>query len=193
MLGRVRLVGWRHNEMSRPSDRIEGRLTVVLVVAFVLLAPLTGMGAWNMAYQAESGQSSRVRQHLARVEAVLLDDAAHPGPTDGTGVPTDLWVARARWPIADGVENVGAIQVVGEHVAGDRIGLWIDEKGEPVTAPDASSPGTEAALATTIAVLGLLCVLVLTRATVRVVLDRRRMRSWQDEWSEIGPRWTRHR
>jgi hypothetical protein len=43
------------------------------------------------------------------------------------------------------------------------------------------------------AVLGLLCALVLIGASVRIALNRKRMRAWKNEWSEIGPRWTRHR
>lgn len=179
--------------MSRRSDRVEGRLGLLLVVAFFLVAPLMGAWVWNMAYRSEEGQNSRVRDRIARVEAVLLDDASEPAPTDGTGMPTELWVARARWSAPSGVEHVGAVQVVGKLLAGDRIGLWIDRNGEPVTAPEPAHPSTEAALATTVAVLAVLCALVLTKATVRLVLDRRRMRAWQDEWSEIGPRWTRHR
>jgi hypothetical protein len=193
MLGGVRLLAWRRSEISRRSDRFEGRLGVLLVVVFLLAAPLMGAWAWDMAYQSEKGQNDRVRENVARVEAVLLDDAAEPGPTDGAGMPTDLWVARARWSAPSGVEHVSTVQVTRSLLAGDRIGLWIDRNGEPVTAPEAAHPGTEAALATTVAVLAVLCTLVLARATVRVVLDRRRMRAWQDEWSEIGPHWTRHR
>lgn len=199
MLGEVRSrrlrrwLGWRGNEMSRRSDRIEGRLTVVLVVVFVVMAPLLGLWAANMAYQSEKGQDDRVRLHLARVEAVLLDDAAEPGPTESSEFPADVRVARARWLTAAGAEHVRTVQVAGEHAAGDRIAVWIDRDGELVTPPKRPNPGTQAALATTVAVLGLLCVLVLTRASVRVTLDRRRIREWQDEWSDIGPRWTRHR
>ncbi|NMO52246.1 hypothetical protein HH310_13700 [Actinoplanes sp. TBRC 11911] len=189
----MRLFAWRRSEMSRRSDRVEGRLGLLLVVAFFLVAPLVGAWVWNVAYRSEEGQSSRVRDRVARVEAVLLDDASEPAPSDGTGMPADLWVARARWSAPSGAEHVGAVQVAGKLSAGDRIGLWIDRTGEPVTAPEPPHPGTEAALATTVAVLAVLCALVLTKATVRLVLDRRRMRAWQDEWSEIGPRWTRHR
>jgi len=36
-------------------------------------------------------------------------------------------------------------------------------------------------------------VLVAARFAVRGLLNRRRMRSWRDEWLEVGPRWTRQR
>jgi hypothetical protein len=27
----------------------------------------------------------------------------------------------------------------------------------------------------------------------RRLLDRRRLRTWRDEWQEVGPRWSEHR
>jgi len=39
-------------------------------------------------------------------------------------------------------------------------------------------------LAAALAAIWLLC---------RRLLDRRRLRTWQDEWLEVGPRWSKYR
>jgi hypothetical protein len=184
--------GWHRNEMSRGSDRAERRLTVALLLVFALGAPLLGSWAGGGAYRSEQKSHDAVRRGLARVDAVLLDPATQPGPTDGTGLAVDIWVARVGWTAPAGGSHVGFVQLTAPRPAGDHIGLWIDEQGKPSSGPGHSIAGTKAALAATAAGLCLLGVVFIVRVSVRVVLDRRRMRSWQDEWDEVEPGWTSH-
>jgi len=186
-------LGWHRSEMSRGSDRAEGWLTVTLLLLFVVAAPLLGFWAGNLAYRSEKKEHDAVRLRLTRVDAVVIDAAAEPGPTDGTGMPVQIWVARARWTAPTGEYRAGYVQLAEQRPAGDHIGLWIDQHGLPAMGPRRAQPGTEAAVAASAAVLCLLSLLIIVRVSARVVLDRRRMRSWQQEWDDVEPRWTRRR
>jgi hypothetical protein len=149
----ARRLGWHRNEMSRGSDRAEGWLTVTLVLLFLLCAPLLGFGAGKLAYRSEKEAHDAVRLGLTRVDAVVLDAAAEPGPTDGTGMPAQIWVARARWTAPTGEYRAGYVQLAEQRPAGDHIGLWLDEHGVPAVGPRRAQPGTEATVAAIAAVL----------------------------------------
>jgi hypothetical protein len=189
----ARRLGWERNEMRRASDRIETWLTVSLLVVFVAAAVWAGGAAARMVYRADLRQQTWNRTHLFHVEAVLLEDPVVPGTADDAGSPVTPPMARARWTVPGGSQRVGIVQVAPDDRAGSRVATWIDDHGALSGPPGEVSPHTDAGLGATAAVLCLAAALFFVRQVVRGLLYRRRIRSWHQEWLEVGPRWSRHR
>lgn len=189
----ARRLGWDRNDMRRSSDRLEGWLTALLLLAFVVAAVWAGGATARGIYRSELRQQAWNSVHVFHVEAVLLEDPSTPGAARDAGSPLAQPVARARWTAPDGSLRTGVIQVDPEDRAGRQITTWIDDHGALSGPPEGVSPHTDATLAATGVVLCLAVLVALARRTVRTLLDRRRMRSWQQEWLEVGPRWSRRR
>lgn len=179
--------------MRRASDRIEALLAASLFLCFLVATPLAGGWVARSVHRADLRQQASDRLHLHNVEAVLIEDPQALGVADGTGLPVAQSVARARWTAPDGSVHVGTVQVAATDRAGGRIALWIDDQDLPSGPPAQLSPGADAVAAATGVALGVAAVLAAVHLAVRRLLDRRRLRSWQQEWLEVGPRWTRHR
>ncbi|MFI2435887.1 hypothetical protein [Streptomyces sp. NPDC018693] len=177
---------WRDNPLRRRSDRVEA--WIVLVAWFLALAGglLTGVAAGTAA--RDSLDARRAVAHP--VTAVLTENAPKSPPA--TGVGDGLVWAQVSWTDSDGVTHTGRAKVEPGVETGDRATVWTDGSGrlvaEPVTALAAELQlalmGTFTALATGTGVL-------LTAQLARRRLDRHRMRAWEAEWAQVGPRWRR--
>ena len=178
--------------MRRGSDRVERWLTAGVLLVFVVAVPLVAGGAARAMYRADVRDTRQDRGKLVRAEAVLLEDAARPYPGDD-GVAVDVLVARARWSGPDGRTHEGTIQVLADDKAGDRLAIWTDGRGTPTVPDPQPDPHADAAVVGTAAGLLLASVLGLLTCAGHSLLNRHRLRSWQFEWLEVGPRWTRHR
>jgi hypothetical protein len=187
----ARKLGWGRNDMRRGSDHVEWWLTAWVLLAFVVAVPLVAGEAAQAMYRTDVRQAQQERQKLVQVEAVLLDDAATPY-SGGTSVPADVPVARARWSGPDGLTHEGTLQVDTGDEAGARLMIWTDQQGTPTGPPLVPDPQTDAAVVGTAAGLGVAAVLGLLTCVAHGLLNRHRMRSWNDEWLEVGPHWTRH-
>jgi len=189
----LRLLGWHRNEMRRGTDRIEAWLTAWLLLVLIVAGLWVGNWAACVTYRSEVRQRESEREHRHQVSAVLLENPATPAATGDDGLPVGRPVARATWTAPDGSTHSGSIDVDPAERAGQRITLWVDDRGLPSLPPPGASPRLDAALAAIAAVLCLILALGVTRWAVGLVLERRRLRSWQREWSEVEPRWSRHR
>jgi hypothetical protein len=179
--------------MRRASDRVEGWLAMSLLLVFAVVAPFAGVWTAHSTYRAVLQRQTDDRLRRFHVEAVLLEGAVVPGRTDDAGVFAAEPVARARWTAPDGSSRLGIVQVAAGDPAGRQVSLWIDDHGEPIGPPAEVHPRTDAVAAASAVVLLLAGALFAVGLATRRLLDHVRIRSWRNEWLEVGPRWTRHR
>src|SRR4051812_21202059 len=71
----ARMLGLDRNPLRRPVDRVEARLTVLLVMTFLLVGPFVAWHTGEGAYR-EGRYVARITAHdHVRVPAVLAEDA----------------------------------------------------------------------------------------------------------------------
>ncbi|MBJ7338119.1 hypothetical protein [Mycolicibacterium sp.] len=150
--------------LVRTSDRIETLVLVVAVTVAVLAIPVaaavgTAVHDTRSRTYAEQAQS----RHIVTARAVT-DSAAVPHANS-----IDFTV-RARWNVF-GSNHDEVVPVTDRVTAGDRLDVWVDDRGEAVQAP--TPPGRAGQEALGAAVLSWLC--VAAAAAVCVGLSRRRL------------------
>ncbi|WP_416978188.1 hypothetical protein [Streptomyces sp. T028] len=180
---RVRWWRWRRNPLKRPTDVVEAWLVLVLWLCAVAAAALAGV--WAGAASAE--HLERQRTERQRVSAVLLENAE---PRSSSRVSTaPVWVG-VRWTGPDGASRTDRTRVEPGLRAGTRIMVWTDTQGRLTARPPSTSAGVLQATATGVLAASMATSAVLGAAAVgRGVLDRRRMRQWEEEWRQADLRW----
>jgi hypothetical protein len=183
--GLARRVGLDRNPMRRRTDRIEAWVTVVLALVFLIGGPLAAWLAADTVRREAVRASAGSSRDYVRVRAVLLEDTTMP--YDGAARPAPV---LASWTAADGTLRTGAVVLESPDTAGSVVVAWLDADGNPAPPPrPAPSPVVSAWAAGMLTTVVLVCVLSLVRATVRSRLDSRRLAEWQQEWTEVEPRW----
>lgn len=175
------------NPLRRASDRAETVLLVLLLLAFLVGAPLAALasGAWAhaSAQRAELAQQSSGRQ----VTAVLL--VAPPAPSFGSGGVYTY--SQARWMAPDGRAMTGLVPVIEGMVVGARVSVWATQDGQLTAPPMGDSQVTaRTVLGAVSGVTAVTVLLALAGLLVRLSLNRRRMAGWEADWRAAGPRWT---
>jgi hypothetical protein len=184
----ARRLGLDGNPLRRRTDRIAACLAALLVVVFLIGAPVLSVTAIDKA-----GRAGAIGQHAARswrqVSAVLRQAA--PTPSFSKEVVHSSWV-QARWTAPDGRPRAGAILVSTGMTAGHTVPLWVDAAGAP-TGPPPSRRAVLAreAIAGVVATAALGIVLLCLASAGRWVLDRRRLADWAAAWATVGPQWTK--
>jgi hypothetical protein len=175
------------NPLRRPADRAETIVLALLLVAFLVGAPLAAFasGTWvhAMARRAEVAQAASRHQ----VTAVVLTKAG----AAAVGSWNLASVAPARWTAPDGTVVTGELPVPAYTSAGAKVRVWTTRDGQPTSPPMGDSQVASmtqlgeiagaAAVAVLLAVVGVLA---------RSSLDKRRMAAWDADWQSTGPRWT---
>jgi hypothetical protein len=179
------------NPLRRRSDRIESGMMMTLILLFVVAGPLLGWWAGRAGYLAEKRAGEWERDHVHRVEAVLVADPETLGVSASRTTPPRA--ARATWVAPDGTPRSGIVPVVSAARRGDKIPIWVDDRGAQRPAPLDRDPAAQAFLAAGAVLLGVAAALAGIRAIGRAVLDRRRAAAWQREWQRVGPEWSRDR
>jgi len=178
----LRRLGWERNSLRRGTDRLEAWLNAVLLVLLVLIGGALAGYTGRAAYRDQARAAAWDRAHRFEVWAVLLDKPSAPQGT-----------ARGRWKAPDGTARTGPVATGETGGIGTWVPIWVDEKGAVAAAPPRRDPASQAAgvvaatlglVATALGAVWLLC---------RRLLDRRRLRSWQAEWVDVGPRWSKYR
>lgn len=175
------------NPLRRSADRAETIVLALLLVAFLVGAPLAALasGAWAhaMAQRAELAQTASAR----RVAAVVL--------TTPAATAVGSWFvaseSRARWTAPDGAVVTSEVLVPACTRVGATVPVWTTRDGQLTSQPigesqvaslaDLGEMAGAAAVALLLAIVGFLA---------RRSLDKRRMAAWDADWQATGPRWT---
>jgi len=174
------------NPLRRPADRAETIVLALLLVAFLVGAPLAALasGTWAhaMAQRAELAQVASRHQ----VTAVVLT-AAGPAAVGSWNLTS---VTPARWTAPDGAVVTSELPVPAYTSAGATFRVWTTRDGQLTSLPmgesqvasltDLGEIAGAAAVAVLVAVVGVLA---------RRSLDKRRMTAWDADWQSTGPRW----
>lgn len=180
----VRLWRWRSNPLRRRVDVVEAWL----VLGAWLFALVGGLIAGLATAEVVSRSVDRQREERRPVTAVLTEKAPERSPTETVG--DDLVWATVRWKTPDGSARTGEARVEPEAKKGTRTTVWTDRHGTLMAKPlnDAEAV-LQAVSAGLLAATGAGGAVWLAAWTVRVRLDRRRMRDWDAEWERADMRW----
>jgi len=182
----ARRLGLNGSPLRRRTDKIAVCLAALLVVVFLLGAPVVSMVAIGAAGRMAAGQ--QVTRSWRQVSAVVQKAAPAPPAWELSGY---TWV-RARWTAPDGRARAGQIPVSTAAAVGQTVRVWVDAAGTPTGPPP--NPGAviaDQAAAALAAVVTLGVTLVCLMCAVRWALNRRRLANWETEWAAVGPQWTR--
>ena len=183
----ARRLGRDSNPLRRRSDVIEAWLAPVAIVVFLTLSPLVA-GLVDMGVRADNAAAQHVQQSWHPVSAVLLRAAPGPQYSDNGANTWTEW-APARWT-AGGQQHTGRIPVLAGSRAGSTQTVWLDRAGH-VQVPPMNTPKLGGAIGTGIllALAALAIVVAVATRLARLVLDRKRIASWETAWLAVGPRW----
>jgi C4-dicarboxylate transporter len=177
------------NPLRRPADRVETLVLILLVMTFLVVAPLTaiagGARAHSMAQRAQMTQAASRSQVTAVVLSVPAVSASAWGSWGLNGL------MQARWTTPDGAVVAGELPLTVGTTAGETVRVWTIRSGQLASKPMTDSQVSDfelvgeaagtAAVALVLAMAGLLA---------HRSLDKRRMAAWDDDWRTTGPRWT---
>jgi hypothetical protein len=175
------------NPLRRPADRAETIVLALLLVAFLVGAPLAALASSSWAHAI--AQRAKLAQAASRreVAAVVLTAAGAPA----VGSPNLTSITSARWTAPDGTVVTSELPVPVGTSAGATVRVWTTRDGQLTSHPISESQvasladlGEITGAATVAALLALVGVLA------RRSLDKRRMAAWEADWQSTGPRWT---
>jgi hypothetical protein len=115
------------NPLRRSSDRAEAGMLAVLIVAFLVGAPLIALIAWQLTFSATFTTVQAQHAGWRQVPAVLLDDAPGSGFSDPP-VP-------ATWTAPDGAVRTGVLYASAGARAGTTTPIWVNAAGQQVKQP----------------------------------------------------------
>ncbi|WP_433291752.1 Rv1733c family protein [Actinoplanes sp. CA-030573] len=182
MRGLLRRLGWDRNPLRRRTDRAEAWLNAVLLIVLLVAGGVLAQYTGRSTYREQARVSAWEREHRFQVWATLLEKPAGQPPT-----------ARARWRTPRGGLRTGPVSAPETSAAGAWVPIWVDENGAVVAAPPRRRPATQAAEVAVATVAVVTASLGGVWLFCRRLLDRRRMRYWDAEWLDVGPRWSKYR
>ena len=160
--------------LRRSSDRAEAGLLALLVVAFLVGAPLIALIVWRLTLSATFTTVEARHLGWREVPAVLLDDA----PASGYGDPP----VPATWTAPDGAVRTGVVYADPGARAGATTPIWVNASGWrmkwPLTLRQAV---TQADLIAAIAAALWGMILLTAGLLGRAWIDARRMAGWEAE------------
>ncbi|MDL5159594.1 Rv1733c family protein [Actinomycetospora termitidis] len=170
----------RPSVLRRRSDGIETAALRCAVVLLVLLVPfLVLLGRHGADDAAADAAATRAQAHP--VTATVLE--APPGAGMTAGYTGGLSTVDVAWVEPDLTRHTTQITAAPSVRTGDRMQLWIAAGDRPVVPPasdtDAVVEGVVDAVGALVAAVVVLAGLLIT---LRLVLDRARMRAWDADW-----------
>jgi hypothetical protein len=177
----ARRIGFGHNNLRRPVDRIDG-----LVIGFAILAGATMvvigvlLGLQLATYEATVAAQQQATR--TATTAVLLQDS------------DSSLTAPARWTTTDGTVHTGPVDVVSQQNAGTSIQIWTDPDGAVVSRPIGTLDivlmvGVLVAGGLTVAFIALRGLVCLARLPIK----RWCSKAWDEDWTRTEPRWRQRR
>lgn len=188
----VRRIGFDRNPMRRSSDRIQAIVRAGLVAVFLVSAPLVITGVAHETYvsglRAAQEQAAAWHPVPARVLRGTPLVAAWVSPA------RPPWRLSVRWARPNGSSQIGQVTRAGEAKTGSTVTVWTDRQGRlahhPVSRGQAADQAFRAAIITSIA---LALLLATAGRAISLILDRRRLASWETDWAAVEPQWTHRR
>ncbi|HVV18493.1 MAG TPA: hypothetical protein VHF06_03610 [Pseudonocardiaceae bacterium] len=185
----ARRLGWGHNALRRPLDRIENAARVAAVVLTIAATPLA-MSFGSACYHSSMALSAEQTATSHAVTATLVEATNTTVTLESmaTTVP-----ATARWTGPDGSRHTGIVSAPQQAPAGTTVHIWTDAHGTPIDAP--LSPAQAWGRGVLIGILTMLAaaaVCAVSLFVLRLRLDKIRYAAWEAEWREIDPWRTRH-
>jgi hypothetical protein len=178
------------NPLARPSDRAEGFLLAVIVLAVVGLLPwCVSVGKDSFADRKSVADAQRDARYPAT--ATLLADGPSIGPGGQETVVEATGLTAATWVLSDGSRRFGEVSADAGTPKGSPIPVWLDRAGNPVDAPESDTAVAVYAVSLGVFLwLGLCALLAAAFWLVRQVLDTARYAAWRHEWSQVEGRWS---
>jgi hypothetical protein len=184
----ARRLGLDGNPLRRRTDKVAACLAALLVLAFLIGAPLMSIAAVGWAGRTgATGQS--VTRSWRQVPAV--PEQAVPARSLSRGVLGHFRV-QARWTAPGGRARAAAIPVSAGMAAGRPVPPWLDAAGRPAGPPRSQRAVLARQAAGAVVATAALGIVLLCLAWAgRWVLDRRRLANWEAAWAAVGPQWTK--
>jgi hypothetical protein len=182
-------LGLDANPLRRRTDKIATFLAALLLLVFLVGAPLLAIAAYGWAGRVGAAEL-RAERSWHTVPAVVLKSVPVQN-SFASGLFSYSWVP-ARWQAPNGQVRTGNIAVEAGIAAGRKVRIWVDGTGRPTDPPLA--PRAVHARATTVALVAtlvLVTVLSVLAWAGRKLLDRRRLADWELAWAIVGPQWTK--
>lgn len=177
------------NPLARGTDRLQGALLIVAVGLGTVLVPVM-LTFGSLTYTALIDNAARQSREWERTTAVVTEEPPAPEYTSHGEQGYTSTRAVAEWRLPNGATRAGRVPVdKGTHV-GARVTIWLDEGGRPVDPP--SAPSEAVAAGVLVAVTGWFTfggLLALAYYGATRVIELRRARSWEREWTRVEPEW----
>lgn len=184
----LRLVLPGRNPLARGVDSLQGGLLIAVIALGLLLVPIMlTVGSATYVGLADKGEQQARTWH--QTVAVLTENAQAVG-ADGRGASAASSRVMAEWRLPNGATRTGRVPADDGSRAGTKVTVWLDEQGKPVDPP--VEPSEAVAAGVLVAVTGWFVatgLLTLVYYGVSRLLDRRRLRSWEQEWTRVEPEW----
>lgn len=177
------------NPLRRASDRAETVVLIMLVVVFLVSAPLVALASGARAHAAAQRTELAQAASWRKVTAVTLVAAGPPALGSGNAASE----AKAHWTAPDGTSVTGDLPVPFGTEAGATFRVWVTPDGHLVQQPMSDSQVANLTVAAEAGgVVAVAIVVALAGGLCRWLLNKRRMADWDADWHATGPRWTTH-
>jgi hypothetical protein len=165
------------NPLVRSTDRVEALLVVLAFAVSILALPVA-------AAVGTAVHESRAQVYAEQAQTGHKVVATITGEHDGRrNLSSPTLTAPARW-VAAGAEHSGMVAVSRAVKPGDRVDVWVDEQGSPVSRPMFSALD-EAVMAGSALWFGVVIAAAALFGLARIVLDRRRHAGWQRDFDRM--------
>lgn len=164
---------WNRNPLMRGSERLEGVLLIIAVLAVLASIPVAA-ALGTAAYSADAASIRTEHTSRTLLGAMIVDQ-----PKRVIGEERE---ARVRWQDRESTREA-VVAVPRTAVEGDRVPLWVDADGAPTEAP--RSPDAAAMTGVAIGVIVFIATIVsgvLAVEGTRRWCGRRNAARWEREW-----------
>lgn len=167
----------------RASDRIQRWGRAILVLLFLLAAPLASATTGRGVHDAETRRAATLSA-TTKVEARLVSDA---GGSTVDARAQSMVRAPVRWTQHDGHVRTAMVSVWAGSPAGITVPVWITAQGA-VTSRGPATPGETVASAWMAAAVTFVVATALFTGVWKVftkLVDSIRCKGWEKEWDEV--------
>jgi hypothetical protein len=177
-----RRVGLDRNPMRRRIDRVQSLVGAMLIMVFLISAPLLAISVGGRVYAEEDRVVRAQIAQLHQIDATVIEIGK-------TSLYAPITSARVQWLDAAGVTRTADYQSSTGVKPGATVQIWLDQNGNIAAPPVPSRPMSKAVVTTTALVSVILTCCCVCHLLLRCGLDRRRARLWETEWATVQRSW----